>query len=81
MTIVDLNAEILNNLAQLADDETAMKKVAAYIKKLLSKKEAQPMVVTPELEALIKKAEDDLASGKLKVLHNENELNEFYDSL
>ena len=36
MTAVQLNAEILRNLGALAEDESMLKRVAKYLRKLVS---------------------------------------------
>ena len=47
MTAMELNAEIWRNMAAIADDETLMKQLAKYLKKLVAKKE-DPTLMTKE---------------------------------
>ena len=46
MTAVQLNAEILRNLGALAEDENMLKRVAKYLRKLVSEKEADPTLLS-----------------------------------
>lgn len=48
MTAVQLNAEILRNLGALAEDESMLKRVAKYLRKLVAEKEADPTLFTKE---------------------------------
>ena len=48
MTAVQLNAEILRNLGALAEDESMLKRVAKYLRKLVSEKEADPTLLSKE---------------------------------
>ena len=48
MTATQLNAEILRNLGALAEDESMLKRVAKYLRKLISEKEADPTHFTKE---------------------------------
>lgn len=81
MTTIELNAEINRNLAQLADDEPALKKVANYIKKLISKKEEQPLELTPELQAEIDQARKEFAEGKCITFNSVEELDAYFNKL
>ena len=48
MTAVQLNAEILRNLGALAEDESMLKRVAKYLRKLVSEKEADATLLSKE---------------------------------
>ena len=48
MTAIQLNAEILRNLGALAEDESMLNRVAKYLRKLISEKEADPTLFTKE---------------------------------
>jgi len=48
MTAVQLNAEILRNLGAIAEDESMLKRVAKYLRKLVSEKEADPTLLSEE---------------------------------
>ena len=65
MTAVQLNAEILRNLGALAEDESMLKRVAKYLRKLVSEKEADPTLLSKEeFFARLDKAEKEIAEGK-----------------
>lgn len=48
MTAVQLNAEILRNLGTLAEDEGMLNRVAKYLRRLVSEKQADPTKMTRE---------------------------------
>lgn len=48
MTAIQLNAEILRNLGAIAEDESMMKRVAKYLRKLVAEKESDPTLFTKE---------------------------------
>ena len=48
MTAIQLNAEILRNLGTLAEDESMLKRIAKYLRKLVSEKTADPTEMTKE---------------------------------
>ena len=48
MTAIQLNAEILRNLGAIAEDESMLKRVAKYLRKLVAEKEADPTLMTKE---------------------------------
>jgi hypothetical protein len=48
MTAVQLNAEILRNLGAIAEDESMLKRVAKYLRKLVSEKEADQTLLSKE---------------------------------
>lgn len=47
MTALQLNAELFRAMGEIADDETLMKKVLNYVKRLAAKKE-DPTLMTKE---------------------------------
>ena len=47
MTALQLNAELFRAMGKIADDETLMKKVLKYVKRLAAKKE-DPTLMTKE---------------------------------
>ena len=47
MTALQLNAELFSAIGKIADDETLMKKVLKYVKRLAAKKE-DPTLMTKE---------------------------------
>ena len=48
MTAIQLNAEILRNLGTLAEDESMLKRIAKYLRKLVSEKTTDPTEMTKE---------------------------------
>ena len=48
MTAIQLNAEILRNLGTLAEDESMLKRIAKYLRKLVYEKESDPTEMTKE---------------------------------
>ena len=56
MTAIQLNAEILRNMSIIAEDETLLKRVAKYLRKLVSEKEDSTLFTKEEFFARIDKA-------------------------
>ena len=48
MTTLQLNAEILRNLGALAEDESMLKRVAKYLRKLVAEKKDDPTFMPEE---------------------------------
>lgn len=48
MTALQLNAELFRAMGKIADDETLMKKVLNYVKRLAAKKEDQTLMTKEE---------------------------------
>jgi len=82
MTAVQLNAEILRNLDAIAEDESMLKRVAKYLRKLVAEKEADPTLLTEEeFFARVDKAEKDIAEGKGVTFTNKDDMNAWLNSL
>lgn len=82
MTAIQLNAEILRNLGALAEDESMLKRVAKYLRKLVAEKEADPTLMSKEeFFARIDKAEQQIAEGKGKSFANRDDMNAWLNSL
>jgi hypothetical protein len=65
MTAVQLNAEILRNLGALAEDENMLKRVAKYLRKLVSEKEADPTLLSKEeFFARVDEAREQIRRGE-----------------
>ncbi len=65
MTTVQLHAEIQRNLGTIAEDETMLKRVAKYLRKLVSEKQEDSSLYTQEeLDAKIAQAEKDYSEGR-----------------
>ena len=78
MTAVQLNAEILRNLGAIAEDESMLKRVAKYLRKLVSEKEADPTILSKEeFFARVDEAREQIKRGEgVEMLPNES-LDEF----
>ncbi len=48
MTALQLNAELYRAMGEIADDETLMAQVLKYVKRLVSKKNSDPTLMTKE---------------------------------
>ena len=74
MTAIQLNAELYRAMGEIADDETLLEKVLKYVKKLASKKKADPTLMSKEeFFAKLERAEKQIAEGKgMKMLPNED---------
>ena len=65
MTAIQLNAEILRNLGALAEDESMLNRVAKYLRKLISEKEADPTLFTKEeFFARVDEAREQIKRGE-----------------
>lgn len=73
--------EIQRYLEAFGDDETSLKKVANYIKKLLSKKEEKHLEVTPELKRIIEEAEREYEQGHFVEFSSIEDLHNYLESL
>ena len=82
MSILQLNAEILRNMSIIAEDETLLNRVAKYLRKLVSEKQADPTEMTrEEFVARIEKAEKQIEEGKGTTFNNREEMNAWLNSL
>ena len=69
MTTAQLNAEIMQNLSILADNEDMMTRVAKYLRKLVKEKKADPTLMSKEeFFAKLDKAEEDYQKGNYTTL-------------
>ena len=64
MTALQLNAELIRAMGKIADDETLMKKVLNYVKRLAAKKEDPTLMTKEEFFANIDRAEQQYARGE-----------------
>ena len=73
MTAVQLNAEVLRAMSEIADDEALMTKLLKYIKKLAAKKENPTLMTKDEFFAKIERAEQQIARGEgMRMLPDED---------
>lgn len=77
-----LNAEILRNLATLAESETMLNRVAKYLRKLVKECEADPTLMTKEeFFARVDEAREEIRQGKGKRFSNPEEMNAWLNSI
>ena len=74
MTALELNAQIWRSIAEIADDESLMKQLAKYLKKLAAKKEKDETLVSKEdFMASLDRGEEEYRQGKcVRLLPNES---------
>ena len=78
MTALQLNAEILRNLGALAEDESMLKRVAKYLRKLVSEKEADPTLLSKEdFFASVDEAREQIKRGEGVEMLPDESLDEF----
>ena len=78
MTAVQLNADILRNLGALAEDESMLKRVAKYLRRLVSEKQNDPTLLTrKEFFARVDEARDQIRRGEGVEMLPEESLDEF----
>ena len=77
-----MNAEILRNLGTLAEDESMLKRVAKYLRKLVAEKESDSTEMSrEEFIARVEKAEKDIDEGKGITFTNRDDMNAWLNSL
>ena len=82
MQIGALNADIQRSLGAIADDETMLKRVAKYLRRVVKQKEEDPTLMSKEeFFANLDKAEHDIAAGKGKSFDNLSDMNDWLKSL
>ena len=82
MTAIQMNAEILRNLGTLAEDESMLKRVAKYLRKLVAEKESDSTEMSrEEFFARVEKAEKDIDEGKGITFTNRDDMNAWLNSL
>lgn len=64
MTTMELNAQIWRNIAEIADNETLMRQLAKYLKKLVAKKDDPTLMTKEEFFARVDRAEEQYARGE-----------------
>ena len=78
MTAIQLNAEILRNLGALAEDESMLKRVAKYLRKLVAEKEADPTLMSKEeFFARVDEAREQIKRGEGVEMLPDESLDEF----
>ena len=74
MTAIELNAQILRDMAEIADSEPLMKQLAKYLKKLVAKKTDQTLMTKEEFFAKLDEAERQMERGEYSVMLPDEDL-------
>ena len=82
MTTLQLNADIYRNLSIIAEDETMLKRVAKYLKRLTAElADDQTGMSKEEYFARLDQAEREIAEGKGTTFTNKADMNAWLNSL
>ena len=68
MTAIELNAQILRDMAEIADSEPLMKQLAKYLKKLVAKKTDPTLMTKEAFYAKLDEAERQIERGEYSVM-------------
>ena len=77
MTAMELNAELFRELSIIAEDESMMKRVVNYLKKLTAKKKDDTLMTKEEFFAKIERAEQQIDRGEGMMMLPEEDLTTF----
>jgi hypothetical protein len=75
-----MNTELWQSIGAIADNETLMKRLTRYAKKLAKEKE-DTLLTRDEFFARLDKAEQDIADGKGTTFNNLEDMNAWLDAL
>ena len=64
MTAVQLNAQILRDMAEIADSEPLMKQLGRYLRKLVAKKQDATLVTKEEFMTSLERGEEEHRQGR-----------------
>ena len=65
MTTTELNAEVLRNLSIVAEDENLLRRVAKYLRRIVSEKQNDPTLMTKEeFFSMLEESEEEYRQGK-----------------
>ena len=81
MTALQLNAQILRDMAEIADSEPLMKQLAKYLKKLVAQKSDPTLMTKEEFFARVDEAREEIRQGKGKRFSDPEEMNAWLNSL
>ena len=81
MTTVELNAQIWRDMAEIADSEQLMKRLAKYLKKLVAKKADPTLMTKEEFFAKVDKSLEQARQGRVHRIDSKEELDQFLNSL
>ena len=78
MTALELNAQIWRNMAEIADNESMLIRVAKYLRKLVKEQQEDPTLMSrEEFFARV----DEAKKGPSRRFANVNELDQYISSL
>ncbi len=78
MTTTELNAEVLRNLSIVAEDENLLRRVAKYLRRVVSEKQNDPTRMTKEeFFAKLDKGEEEYHQGKYYEMLPDEDLDDF----
>lgn len=75
-----LNAEIFHNIGAIAEDESKLKRLAKYLRRLV-KEEDPTLMSKEEFYAQLDEAEQQIAEGNCTTFSNLEEMNAWLNSL
>ncbi|MCR4959074.1 MAG: hypothetical protein K6B13_10830 [Prevotella sp.] len=84
MTAVQLNAmntELWQSIGAIADNESLMKRLARYAKKLVKEKNDPTMMTKEEFFQMVDEAKQEITDGKGRRFSNLDEMNAWLNSL
>ena len=80
MTTTELNAEVLRNLSIVAEDESLLRRVAKYLRRVVAEKQNDTTLMTKEeFLAKLEKGEEDYRQGKCYEMLPGEDLDAFLD--
>lgn len=84
MTAVQLNAmntELWQSIGAIADNESLMKRLARYAKKLVKEKNDPTLMTKEEFFQMVDEAKQEITDGKGRRFSNLDEMNAWLNSL
>lgn len=77
MTAIQLNAEVLRNLSIVAEDESQLKRVAKYLRKLVAEKNPPTLMTKEEFYAKLERGEKAYERGECHEMLPEEDLTSY----
>ena len=78
MTTSELNAEVLRNLSIVAEDESLLKRVAKYLRRVVAEKQNDPTLMTEEeFFAKLERGEKAYRQGTCHEMLPDEDLDDF----
>ncbi|MBR2946172.1 MAG: hypothetical protein IKC18_05790 [Bacteroidaceae bacterium] len=77
MTAIQLNAEVLRNLSIVAEDESQLKRVAKYLRKLVAEKKPPTLMTKEEFYAKLERGEKAYERGECHEMLPEEDLTSY----